>query len=58
MYFLRDIINYLNVNLNAFCKEQYLEACAIKFQFPSGNIYILAIYRAPTGDFPYFSNRP
>jgi hypothetical protein len=40
------------VNLNAFCKE----ACAIKLQFPSGNIYILAIYRAPTGDFSYFLN--
>jgi hypothetical protein len=42
------------VNLNTFCKEQDLEACAIKLQFPSGNIYILAIYRAPTGDFSYF----
>jgi hypothetical protein len=40
------------VNLNAFCKEQDLEACAIKLQFPSDNIYILAIYRA--GDFSYF----
>jgi hypothetical protein len=42
------------VNLNAFCKEQDLEACAINIQFPSGNIYILTIYTAPTGDFSYF----
>jgi hypothetical protein len=42
------------VNLNVFCKEQDLEACAIKLQFPSCNIYILPIYRAPTGDFSYF----
>jgi exonuclease III len=48
--FVHDTINYLN----AFCKEQDLEACAIKLQFPFGNIYILAIYRAPTGDFSYF----
>jgi hypothetical protein len=32
------------LNLNSFCKEQDLEACAIKLQFPSRNIYVLAIY--------------
>jgi hypothetical protein len=48
--FVHDALIYLNVNLNKFCKEQDLEVCAIKLQFPSGNIYILSIYRAPTGD--------
>jgi hypothetical protein len=53
---VHDTINYVNVNLNTCCKEQDLEVYAIKCQFPLGNIYILAIYRAPTGDFSYFLN--
>jgi hypothetical protein len=54
--FVHDKLNYLNVNLNDFCKEQDLEACAVKLQFPSGNICIISIYRAPTGNFLYFLN--
>jgi hypothetical protein len=44
------------VNLNAFCREQDLEICAVKLLSASVNIYVLAIYRAPTGDFSYFLN--
>jgi hypothetical protein len=48
--FVHDSINYTSVNLNCFCKEQDLKACAVKLQILSDNIFILAIYRAPTGD--------
>jgi hypothetical protein len=49
--FVHDSINYLNMNLNAFCREQDLVICAVKLLISSDNIYVLAIYRAPAGDF-------
>jgi exonuclease III len=45
---------FLEVNLSAFCKEKDLEACAVKISFSRGNICVLSIYRAPSGNFVYF----
>jgi hypothetical protein len=44
------------LNLNEFFKEQDLEVCAVKLQFPSSNICILSTYTAPSGNFLHFLN--
>jgi hypothetical protein len=44
--FVHEKLKFLNVTLNEVCKEQHLEVCAVKLQFPLGNMCILAIYRA------------
>jgi hypothetical protein len=51
---VHEKLKFSNVNLNEFCKEQDLEVCAV--QLPFGNICILSIYRAPSGNFSYFLN--
>jgi hypothetical protein len=56
MYFVHKKLKFSNVTLNEFCKEQELEVCAVKLQFPFGIICILSIYRAPSGNFSYFLN--
>jgi exonuclease III len=52
--FMREGLKFLDVNLSAFCKEKDPEVCAVKLPFPQGNICVLAIYRAPSGNFAYF----
>jgi hypothetical protein len=49
--FVREKLKFSNVNLNEFFKDDDLEVCAVKLPFPSGNIWTLAIYRAPSGNF-------
>jgi hypothetical protein len=39
-----------------FCIDQDIEVCAIKLHHCTNNICILTVYRAPTGNFLYFSN--
>jgi hypothetical protein len=54
--FVCEKLKFSNVNLNDFCKDNDLVVCAVKLPFPSGNICILAIYRAPSGNFLHFLN--
>jgi hypothetical protein len=53
---VHEKLKFSNVNLNEFCKEQDLEVCVVKLQFPCGNICILAIYISQPGNFLYFLN--
>jgi hypothetical protein len=39
--FVHEKYNYLNVDLSKFCKEQDIEASALKLQFPALNIYVV-----------------
>jgi hypothetical protein len=36
------------------CKEKDLEVCAVRLHFPAHEICVIAIYRAPSGNFQYF----
>jgi hypothetical protein len=45
--------SYSNVDLSNCCKEQDIEACAIKLEL---NIYVVTVYRALRGNFNYFLN--
>lgn len=54
--FVHNSINYSYVNMDKFCVEQIIEMCAIKIQSSSHNIYITAVYRAPSGNVLQFLN--
>ena len=40
--------------LSSHCKEQDIEICAIKLAHSSLNLYVLSLYRSPTGNFDTF----
>jgi hypothetical protein len=54
--FVHEKYNYFNIDLSKFCKEQDTEAYALKLQFPSLNIYVVTVYRAPCGNLVSFLN--
>jgi hypothetical protein len=54
--FVHDSIRYVSINLDRFCLAQIIEICAVKLQSAGQNICIVAIYRAPSGNFVHFLN--
>jgi exonuclease III len=42
--------------LDRFCQDQNIEICALKIKINLINICIIAVYRAPTGNFKQFIN--
>ncbi len=46
----------MTLNLTKFCKEKDLEVCGTERHLQYHKICIMAIYRAPSGDFQYFLN--
>jgi len=51
--FVHDTLQCTNINLDEFCKEQAIQACAIKINL-SLTICIISIYRLQTGIFLHF----
>jgi hypothetical protein len=43
--------NYSDGYLSKYCKEQDIEASAIKLELTVLNIYVVTVYRAPCGNF-------
>jgi hypothetical protein len=54
--FVHNSINYSNINLDRFCIDKTIEICAVKLQSAGRIIYIVAVYRAPSGNFLQFLN--
>lgn len=52
--FIHETLQFTTINLNEFCKEKDLEACAAELHFSPISFCILSIYRFPTGNFLYF----
>ena len=52
--FIHDTLPYTSIDLNEYCNEQDLEACALKFKISNNVFCILFIYRPPTGNFKTF----
>ena len=52
--FVHDTLSYTSIDLNEYCNEQDLEACALKFKISNNVFCILCIYRPPTGNFATF----
>jgi exonuclease III len=54
--FVNKTINYSNINLDIFSTDQIIEICAVKLQSAGQNSCIVAVYRAPSGNFLQFLN--
>ena len=55
--FVYKTLNYINIDLGKYCKDHDIEVCALKLEMTSFHICIMAVYRAPTGNFNLFLNR-
>jgi hypothetical protein len=43
--------NYSNGELGKYCKEEDIEACALKLELTALNIHVVTVYRASCGNF-------
>ena len=49
--------NCSKIDVNKYCKDQDIEICMLNFKTTSLSLYIMVVYRAPTGNFSLFLNR-
>jgi len=49
--FVHDTLQCTSINLDEFCKEQDIEACAVRINLSSLSICIIFIYISPMGNF-------
>jgi len=52
--FIQEFFSYSTIDLNEFCHECIIEACAMKLDSHSLNVCVLVIYRSLSGDFVQF----
>jgi hypothetical protein len=52
--FVHNNLNYTNIDLSAYCKDQDVEVCALNLELTFSNLRIMTVYRAPTGNFELF----
>jgi hypothetical protein len=52
--FVHESFKFSGIDLQHKYKEQEIEVCAVKIKLTNRIIVILAVYRAPAGDFVYF----
>jgi hypothetical protein len=49
--FVHESLAFTNIDLQEFCMEQDTETCTVKINLLPTIIYIICIYRSPTGNF-------
>jgi hypothetical protein len=54
---VNETVQYMNINLEHFCKEKDLEACAVKLHLLYHEICIITIYKSPSGNLQYFLHK-
>ena len=52
--FVQDTLTFTNIDLNRYCNEFDLEACALKTKTANEVFHILCIYRPPTSNYTNF----
>jgi hypothetical protein len=52
--YVHNSLNFTNTDLSKHSKEKDIEICAVKLNLNSTVVCIIAIYRAPSGNFNYF----
>ena len=52
--FIQKHLPFSIINIEKFCKDKELEACALKLNFLSFKICVITVYRSPNSDFQYF----
>jgi hypothetical protein len=51
---VHEKLKFARIDLTEFCNDKDLEVCAVKVYLNSRRICIIAIYRAPSGNFDFF----
>jgi hypothetical protein len=51
---VQESLRYVRIDLENYCKDKDFEVCAIKIHFNTKSACIIAIYRAPFGNFDLF----
>ena len=54
---MQESLRYVKTDLEKYCKDKDFEVCAIKIHFNMKSACIIAIYRAPTGNFDLFISK-
>jgi len=54
---VQESLRYVKIVLEKYCKDKDFEVCAIKPHFNMKSACIIAIYRAPTGNFDLFISK-
>jgi len=57
LYICQKNLKYSNIDLDKYCKDQDIEVCVLNLKLTFFNVCIMAVYRAPTGNFNLFPNR-
>ena len=52
--FVHESLECNLIDLQKYCVEQEIEICAIRMVVATTDIYVISIYRLPTGDFATF----
>jgi len=52
--FIQKHFPFSVINIEKFCEDKELEACALKLDLLHFKICIITLYRTPTGNFQYF----
>jgi hypothetical protein len=52
--FVQKYFQFLVINIEKFCKDKELEACALRLDFLPFKVCIITVYRSPNGNFQYF----
>jgi len=55
--FVQESMNYVRLDLEKYCQDMDFEVCAIKIHLDSKSVCIIAIYRAPSGNFDLFLSK-
>ena len=53
--FVKRNLKYSNIDLDKYCKDQDIEVCVLKLKSTFFSVCIMAVYRAPTGNFNLFN---
>jgi len=51
---VQENVRYVKLDLEKHCQDKDFEVCATKVYFNTRHAYIIAIYRAPSGNFDFF----
>jgi len=55
--FVWENLNYIRLDLEKYCQDKDFEVCAIKIHLDTKRVCIIAIYRAPSGNFDLFLSK-
>ena len=55
--YVQESLNYVRLDLEKYCQDKHFEVCAIKIHLDTKSVRIIAIYRAPSGNFDLFLSK-